>query len=501
MTSDASPARGFVGAPALMIATLLACDAAPRQLPAGYIVATEVIDEQSAALVTADLEHETLVLAVVDSRGAPRWTFTRPLAGLNSSLFDPLDITVVGELVLLAGHDGLVAVDRTTGALRWQAPGSELGWEVVNDQLHLHGPLTLAAIDPTTGGDRWRVLANEGLPAEHQRGPRLTALPGQYVARATDITRWARIPGPGVVMHGGSPVHASAAVEGPRERLELIHGPTGKLVWQAALTSHCQVGTTLLAATADGTLLALDLAAAAPQPRIIAAKLLIMPWRWLLRDCQQAGDTWWLRQDGYHGTSLLHGVDRNTGALKRHGLCSANVPVIAGRFALLRTPPIGPGLAAFDLERGLVTWRQAASEPLPESAWARRAGDLVYASANGDRLRRTIAFDPTTGEITGATATREALDLMPADTGPAWVFAARQTQRGPAPVVTVDRRSLRPLGPAIPGVDIVDITVQTRASLLIGPELVTTDLVWDPDTWPVSDDLEADPCRPAPSAL
>jgi hypothetical protein len=295
-------------------------------------------------------------------------------------------------------------------------------------------------------------------------------------------------------------VRASTPMEGPRERIELIHGPTGAVAWQAEITGHCRLGATLLATTQDGNLLAVDVDAAAPQPRTLAKDLAPRSWRWSLRDCQRVGDTWWLRQDGPEGAYLLTGLDARTGARTRRAVCSGDSPVVAGRFVLLHGPGYGAGLAAYDLERGVVTWRQPPDTPVLAEAWTVRAGDTVYVNSTGDGdVRRALAFDPATGEITGAAVLRGALALVTGDVGPAWVFAERNNRRGPASVVTVDRRTLRPLGPPVAGLDIADFTFETRAALLTGPALVIADLLFDPEAWlAASEDPDGSPCAPQP---
>lgn len=496
MTGVDSRVRGFVAAAALS-AMSSACDGAPAQLPAGRVLTAAVIDEQSAVVVVADFEREAAVLAVVDPRGVPRWTLARPLAGLASD-YQRLHLEVAGELVLLAGH-GLVAAERARGALRWQLPGNPDDpptWKVLDGQILRDGYTSLAVIEPATGGDRWHMQLPEQLP----RFDRILPLSGEYIARTHDITRWIAEPGPGVVMHDGSRVGAAYPGEGPRERFELVRGSDGAVVWQAEVAGHCRVGDTLFASTADGTLLAVDLAADAPQARVVAERLLHRPWRWQLAACQQIDGAWWLRQDGLEGTYLLHRVDGETGAHTRRGVCSGITPVLAGRFALLSTPPLGPGIAAYDLERGVVAWRQGPDAPLPDDVAAFRAGDLIYAHTHADALRRVVAVDPTTGELTGATALRGSNDLVVGDLGPAWVFAEMQLQRGPAPVVTVDRRTLRPLGAAVAGLDIVDTGAETRADLQTGPGLVAADLVWDPDTGLTDAAFDDPPCRRTGSA-
>jgi hypothetical protein len=425
-------------APALLLAALAGCERPALTLPAGRHGGL-AIDDHTAVILAAGLHEEQAVVALVDERGAPRWTHARPIAEF-AGLYGPPAITLVDDLVLVGGA-GLHAFDRATGERRWYVAGASetrpLGAVVRAGRLLHPGHERLDALDPATGAPVWTV-----------DGPllsRVVALTGEYAARISDLGRHVRErPAP--------PGHA------PREHLELVRGPTGEVMWSAEVAGHCQIADHLVAAAPDGSLLAVDLTG-----------LLPLPQHYPLVECGQRDGAWWLRQEGLYGASLIHAIDPRTGVRARQvGLCSLLSPV-DHRHVLIRK---GDRIKSFDLDADAIGWEQDQrihppyyGIPLPQGDLMFVASDHDDRSGHGEReLQNILAMDPATAEITGAVTLRNAEPFKPA-AGVHWLFGDGYHRGGPAIVLQLGHRDLRPLGPLPPDLGAVDITAEVRASL------------------------------------
>lgn len=466
-------------APALLLGllALAACDRPAPQLPLGRVAGGQPFADVDAAIVVSDLGGDTPVLAVVDERGAPRWV--KPLSRDEfKELYSSPPLAVSADLVLLTGN-GVHAHERSTGALRWHRPGQRDEQQqgvIVADGLLLYPSYErLDVLDPASGATLWSVDAPERVHVSY--------LANSHVARITDIRRWIRGDG------SESPDTLS------RERVEVVHGPTGELVWSEEIVSHCVVGTDVLAVIRDGSIVALDLASTPVAARTVApAGLLPRPQHWQIAECTRRDDTWWLQQEVSGDASLFHAIPRTNGSVRQVGLCG--VVSATGRVALARGHGDQTDLKAYDLDRNQLLWGQNLKIHKPQYTSVQTVGDLVFLTTEYERekVQHVLAFDPDADEITGAVALR-AVDAFQAHAGPHWLFSSDYSPRGNAALTVLGHRDLRPQLPPPTGVDIVDTLAEARA----GQQRPGTDLVftpaWDPAWVTTTDEDEDGPCR------
>lgn len=466
-------------APALLLGllALIACDRPAPQLPLGRVAGGRPFADVDAAIVVSDLGGDTPVLAVINDRGVPRWV--QPLSRAEfKELYTAPPLSVSSDLVLLTG-DGVHAHERSTGALRWRRPGKrdeqQLGVVVADGLLLYPSYERLDVLDPATGATLWSVDAPERVHVSY--------LANSHVARITDIRRWIRGDG------SESPDTLS------RERVEVLHGPTGEVVWSEELVSHCVVGTDVLAVVRDGSIVALDLAASPVTARTVApAGLLPRPQHWQITRCTRRDDTWWLQQEFLGDASLFHAIHRKTGAARQVGLCG--VVATTGRVALARGHGYQTNLKAYDLDRGELLWGQNLKIHKPQYTHAQSTDDLVLLTTEYERekVQHVLAFDPNLDEVTGAVALR-GVDGFEAHAGPHWLFSSNYNPRGNAALTVLGHRDLRPQLPPPAGIDVVDTLAEVRASQQRpGTDLVFTP-AWDP-AWVATADADEDgPCQ------
>jgi len=461
----------------LGLLSLAACDRPAPQLPLGRVAGGQPLADVDAAIVVSDLGGDTPVLAVVDDHGVPRWV--KPLSRVEfKELYTAPPLAVTADLVLLTG-EGVHAFERSTGALRWHRPGQrdeqQLG-VVLADGLLLHPSYErLDVLDPSTGATVWSVDGPERVHVKY--------LAAGHVARTTDIRRWIRGDG------SESPDTLT------RERLEVVRGATGEVVWSEELVSHCLVGTDLLGVTQGGGLLALDLASTPVAARTVApAGLLPRAQDWRISSCSRRGDTWWLQQEIHGNASLFHAVHTATGAARMVGLC--DVVTTTGRVVLARGHEFQQDLKAYDLDRGELLWGQSLKIHKPQYTSAQTVGDLVFLTTEHERekVQHVLAYDPNADEITGAVALRGVAEFQ-AHAGAHWLFSSDYSPRGNAALTVLGHRDLRPLSPPPAGLDVVDTLAEVRAS----QQRPDTDLVFTPawdTTWlsSAADDPDG-PCR------
>lgn len=452
-------------APALLLGllALAACDRPAPTLPVGRIVGGLPLGDHESAIVLSDLGGEAPVIAVVDEKGAPRWV--KPLAPAEfPDLYTAPDLAISPDLVLLTGA-GLHAFERTTGALRWRLlgeRGERPGGALVQDGLLLYPGLErLDALDPATGQTTWSVESPERVYLQY--------LSDAHVARITSIYR---------TVH---PDGRESPDPGYREHVDVVHGPTGAVVWSADLVEHCRVDHTLLGITRDRGLVAVDLASDPPAARTVVTEPRFNFARHAeLLGCTRRGDAWWLHHRLYGDASALHGVDRTTGAVQQVGLC--NVVSATGRVAVTRGHGDQSELRGYDLDRGKLTWGQNLAIHKPRYTRAIPAGDLVFLTGDPDHepIQHVLAYDPNADEITGAVALRGARRFDPGETGDHWVYSDGYTPRGSVPLVVLGRRDLRPQRPAPAGLDVVDTLAEARAGQQDPEATLVFDPTWDP---------------------
>lgn len=434
-----------------------ACDRPAPKLPVGRVSDGVPLDDREAVVFVVDLDGDGPVLGLVDERGAPRWVHPLSPEEFKDRYSTP-DMAITPELVLLSG-DGVHAFERTTGARRWLRAGERPIAASAEDGLIISlGFEELDVLDPATGATVWSVAA-----PEHTSLHYLTA---GHVARTTHVRRAIK------------PDGTESTDTGVRERLEVVHGPTGAVVWADDLVGHCRIDHELLAMTRGGGLVALDLSADPVRPRTVApAGALPTPKLWGLAGCSKRGGTWWLRQDLFDDATLFTAIDPATGAGKQIGVC--NVVADAGRVVLTRGHDDG-NLRAYDLDAGKLTWGQDPEIHKPRYTRAFTAGELVYLTTEYEyeKIQHVLAFDPNADEVTGAVALRGAVEFRPQD-GAHWVFSAGYGPRGGAALAVLGHRDLRPQLPPPADLDVVDTLAEVRASRQDPGTALVFDPIWD----------------------